>query len=265
MSKIQYVVISGSSQGLGKCFAKVCAARGMNLILTALPDEGIYDLANEMINIYGIDALAYEADLTNEKELSDFCDWINSKYEINMLINNAGVGGERSFRDAPYNYISNMLLLNINSLVMLTYKLLPNLERQESSYILNIASMASFGPIPYKTVYPASKAFVYSFSRGLFSELKDTGVFVSVVHPGGMLTNDEVSGRINEQNKLVKSTILSPEQIAEISIKKLLKKKAVIIPGFMNKLSWLLFRILPVPLCLKIFRRVLNKEINTKE
>lgn len=82
---------------------------------------------------------------------------------------------------------------------LLTHQLLPNLQKSSKAYVLNVSSLAAFSPIGYKTVYPASKAFIHSFSRGLYQELKDTNVFVSVVNPGPMKTNAEVSRRIEEQ------------------------------------------------------------------
>jgi short-subunit dehydrogenase len=121
--------------------------------------------------------------------------------------------------------------------------------------------MASFGPMPFKTVYPASKAFVYSFSRGLGAELKGTGVIVSVAHPGGMRTNAEVTRRIESHNRLIRSTTLSTSKVAKICIRQLLKGDELIIPGFMNKISWLILKMVPVWMRLRIMRSTLQKEI----
>src|SRR5690606_15313804 len=115
----------------------------------------------------------------------------NDNFNIDMLINNAGLGGDLPFLEASPDYIEDIILLNTYALAMLTRLLLTNLINQKRAYILNIASLAAFSPMPYKTVYPASKAFVYSFSRGLDAELRGTGVTVSVAHPGGMRTNAE--------------------------------------------------------------------------
>lgn len=260
----QYVVITGASLGLGKAMAHECAKRDLNLILLALPNENLPGLGNELQKKYGIEVACKEVDLTNPTELEQTAEWINRNFNVKALINNAGMGGSNSFQAINSQYIDTIIMLNIRALVHLTHKLIDNLKANSKSYILNIASMASFGPMPYKTVYPASKAFVYSFSRGLYTELKPEGITVCVAHPGGMATNKNVSSRINSHNRLIRSTILSPERTAEICVRQMLKGDSLIIPGFMNKMSWLFFKIFPVWLRLIIFKISVKKELATE-
>ncbi|OFX81814.1 MAG: hypothetical protein A2X20_01405 [Bacteroidetes bacterium GWE2_40_15] len=259
----QYAVVTGASLGLGKAIASECAKRGLNLILISLPNENLKRIGADLQSRYNIDIEYKEVDLTNESELDQTAQWINNNFNVKVLINNAGVGGSMQFQAVSAHYIDNIILLNIRALVLLTHKLIDNLKENSQAYILNVASMASFGPMPYKTVYPASKAFVYSFSRGLWAELKNEGISVSVVHPGGMATNKGVSERINKHNRLIKSTILTPERTAEICVRQMLKKDSLIIPGFMNKLSWVFFKTCPIWLQLIIFKRSIGREIET--
>ena len=260
----KYTVITGASKGLGKAFAIENARRSKNLILIALPNENIEKLAVDLSIKYKIKVVTFEADLTNSEELQKISEEIIRYYEVETLINNAGIGGTKQFSSASQSYIDTILLLNIRALVLLTHSLLPTLKKQKKAYILNIASVAAFSPMPYKTVYPASKAFVYSFTRGLNAELRNTNVSVSVVHPGGMPTNPEIAERIKSHSRFVRSTILTAEKTAEISIKRMLKNDTFIIPGFMNKMSWLFLNILPVNLILHIFSKTVVKELKTK-
>jgi short-subunit dehydrogenase len=260
-----YTVITGASSGLGKAMANECAKMNLNLILIALPNENLKNFGAEIHNKYKIDVKCREVDLTNPFQLEQTADWINTNFKIKALINNAGIGGSNSFQNVTAKYVDDILFLNIRALVQLTHKLLFNLKSNAKSYILNIASMASFGPMPYKTVYPASKAFVYSFSRGLWAELKHEGVYVCVAHPGGMATNKDVSQRINNHNRLIKATILSPEKTAEICVRQLFKGDSLIIPGFMNKMSWLFFKLCPIWLQLIIFRKSIKKELKIEK
>lgn len=261
MKTRKYTIITGASTGLGKELSFECARQNRNLILTALPGENIESLGKLISSKYNVDVLFFETDLIQTGSVESLVEIIQNKYEIDMLINNAGVGGTLPFIEATPVYIDQIILLNMRALVQLTRLLLPELKKQKASYILNIASMASFGPMPFKTVYPASKAFVYSFSRGLGSELKGTGVSVSVAHPGGMKTNREVTQRIERHSKLIQSTTLSVEKVAKICIRQTLKGDKLIIPGSMNKLSYLLLKIIPVWLRLKIMRNSLQNEI----
>ncbi len=260
----QYTVITGASMGLGKALCIECAKRGFNLILIALPNEKLKETAAEIKQSYNVAIEIFEVNLTNSAELEWVTEMINRKFSVNMLINNAGIGGSNEFQKITSNYLDQIILLNIRAMVMLTHRLLPNIRKVKEAYILNIASMAAFSPMPYKTIYPASKAFVYSFSRGLQTELAGSGITVSVAHPGGMATNSDVAKRINRHNKLIKSTILSPEKTAAICIRQLLKKDPLVIPGLMNKISYVYLKCCPVWLQLIIFRYSLRKELNLK-
>jgi short-subunit dehydrogenase len=259
-----FTVITGASKGLGKCLAKECAIRGRNLILVALPNEKISKTAEELAEKYNIKAIGYETNLKHEENISTLTNWIKRNYKINMLINNAGIGGTNRFGDVKKDYIESIMQLNIRALVLLTHQLLPLLKQQKESYILNIASLAAFGPMPYKTVYPASKAFVSSFSRGLNAELKGSNVSVSVAYPGGMATTPEIIERMRNYSSFVKSTFLSPEKTAEICIKQMLEHKTIIVPGLVNKLSRFFIAFIPEEIRFTIFRKNLTKEMQVK-
>ena len=261
----QYALITGASKGLGYELARALARRNINLLLVALPGEDLAGKSKIIKNDYGVSVFWFECDLTREKELNDLVLWVKENYTINMLINNAGMGCTTKFSQTSRQEIDQILLLNIRSVALLTHGLLPLLANQHQSYILNIASLAAFLPMPYKSVYPASKAFVYSFSRGLCAELKDTNVFVSVAHPGGMATNPDVCRRISKADWFTRATILSIEKTAEICVRGLLKKQPLIIPGAMNKMVWLLTRLSPVSLQLRYLRSDFRKEITSTQ
>jgi short-subunit dehydrogenase len=176
-SEESFVVITGASQGLGKEFALQFAKRKMNLILVSLPNQSLLDLSNEIATKYNIKTSYFETDLSIPTNVLELSNWINKNFNVHILINNAGTGGTKKFIDANVDYINTIIQVNVVATSILTHQLLPNLMKQKQSYILNVSSMAAFSPIGYKTVYPASKTFIHSFSRGLYQELKDTNVF----------------------------------------------------------------------------------------
>jgi short-subunit dehydrogenase len=214
---------------------------------------------------YNIRVFYYEADLSESQVVFQLASWALSKGPVSILINNAGIGGTSAFDEASTEYIDNIIMLNIRATSLLTRLILPELKCQKQAYILNVASMASFSPIAYKTVYPASKAFIWSFSRGLYEELKDTGVFVSVIHPGPMRTNSDVIKRIEKQKFFGRMGVVNTEKIAKIAVNNLLKHDSLIIPGFMNKLNWLMIRIVPVWLRLNLLSRVIRRELKEEQ
>lgn len=256
-----YTVITGASKGLGKCLAIECAKRGQNLIMIALPNENVNQTAIEFSRIYNVDAIGFETDLSIESNIYSLIKLIKSEYQVDTLINNAGVGGTNNFENVSEDYISTIIHLNMRATVLLTHQLLPVLRKQNKSYILNIASLAAFGPMAYKTIYPASKAFVSSFSIGLNTELKGTNVSVSVAYPGGMATNPEITRRMEQYNRVVKASFLSPEKTAKVCVEQMLAEKTVIVPGIVNKISRLGFKIFPDQLRLNILSRTIKKEL----
>jgi uncharacterized protein len=260
MSNQKFSLITGASCGLGKELATECARRGRNLLLTALPGENIKSTGEELSREYNVHVKTFEADLTKPSELKNLAAFISENYNVDMLVNNAGLGGALPFLEATPEYIEQIILLNMYALVMLTRFLLPNMKKQGEAYILNIASLAAFSPMPYKIVYPASKAFVYSFSRGLNAELRGTGISVSVAHPGGMKTNAEVSLRIEKHSRFIRATTLTTAKVAQICISRLLKRRKLIIPGFFNKLFWVLLKIVPISVSLTYLSGLFGKE-----
>ncbi|MBV8324943.1 SDR family NAD(P)-dependent oxidoreductase [Chryseobacterium sp.] len=253
-----YAVITGASQGLGKSFAEQLAKRKINLILVSLPNQNLKEFARELENRYTVKTCYYEVDLSVNENVMKLTEWLNTSFEIYILINNAGIGGTKKFTEASPDYINTILQVNVAATSLITHQLLPNLLRQSGAYILNVSSMAAFSPIGFKTVYPASKTFIHSFSRGLYEELKETSVFVSVVNPGAMKTNPEVCKRIEKQGLLGRLTLLNPDKVASRCIERLFKKDSVIM---VNPVSWLIMKVLPIWIKLPLMTKAIKREI----
>lgn len=253
----KFAVVTGASHGLGKAFSVALARKKINLVLVSLPDQKLTDIGHELSVTYGVKTACYETDLTSIENVLAMAQWINENFDVDILINNVGIGGSKRFVDAEVEYINTIIQLNIMSTSILTRQLLPNLLKQEQSYILNISSMAAFLPMGYKTVYPASKSFIHSFSLGLYTELKDKNVFVSVAFPGVMKTNGDVTARISSQGFFGKLTLLKPERVAEYCLQQLFKKNRVII---LNPVVSTILRILPNWIKLPLLNKAMKKE-----
>ncbi|KEO75342.1 SDR family NAD(P)-dependent oxidoreductase [Anditalea andensis] len=258
----KYIIITGASLGLGKALAKRFALEGCNLILLSLPGEGLANYSRMLANEYGVKILHFETDLCKGENIKEFADWVlNQKVQIAGLVNNAGLGGSALFEQTSISLIDTMLLVNVRALTLLTRYFLPALKAQEHSFILNVSSIAAFKPMPFKMVYPASKAFVYSFSVGLGEELKDTGVHVAVMHPGPMNTSEDNEARIGKHGFMGKGAWLTVDDVADIGVSKMLAGDKVIIPGVYNKVIIRLLKFIPRIFAMPMIYKVLSKEV----
>lgn len=256
----RFAVVTGAGSGLGRCFDLELAGRGLNTILVDLNRGSAAKVAEEARRL-GTESISIEADLTDRESVGRVCDIICGNYRIFALVNNAGAGGSARFTECPDGYIERIISLNVTAVALLTHRLLPSLMKTDRAFILNVSSMAAFTPIGYKTVYPASKRFIYDFTRGLREELRNTGISLSVIHPGPMKTNPEVTGRIERQGRFGRIGLLSPEEVARKGIEGMFRREAVIIPGLMNKFNKMLTDIVPARIRLPLVSRIVAREL----
>lgn len=251
-----YAVVTGASRGLGKTIAEELSLRGFNTILVGTSTR-TQEVCQELMDTYHTQSVCFMTDLTVENNVLQLAEDINRQYDVFMLVNNAGTGGSREFADAPVAYLDNIINLNIRCTTLLTHQLLPNLMRQSRSHILNIGSMAAFTPTGYKTIYPASKSFVYVFSLGLREELQGTPVSVSVCSPGAMATNPDVTARIQKQGFWGRATLKSTESIARKCIRQTLRGKRQVI---VNPIAYGLSHLVPTTLKTWAMSRIVKQE-----
>ena len=256
-----FTLITGASAGIGRALAEESAKRHRNLILISLPGEGLATLSESLRDRYSVQVKFFEIDLTQDDAPHRVFRWTQSQgLPVNRLINNAGMGYQGSFEDYPPQFFDTMMRLNMISVVTLTRLLLPELKRHASAEILNLGSMAAFLPLPYKTVYAATKAFVYSFSIALREELRGTNVHVHILCPGSVPTNNEVKSRIENVGWLSSVSVLSPEKVAKIAFDKLEDRVQVIVPGLVNHIYMLLGKLVPQSVRPRMMARVYRKK-----
>jgi short-subunit dehydrogenase len=164
---------------------------------------------------------------------------------VRMLVNNAGVGYQGKFEHLDTCFCENLLQLNVIALTLLTREFLPDLASHESAYILNVSSLSSFYPMPFKSVYAASKAYVTAFSYALSEELKNTSVTVTTVCPAGVDSSSDSTDKIDKIGWIARIGRLTPDQVADAAISGMLKRKRRIVPGIINNLLYYATRSLP--------------------
>ena len=183
-------LITGASAGIGAAFAQELAARQTNLVLVARSEAKLQQLAQQLQEQYKIQVDVIVQDLTEPKAAKTVFDIVSEKkLTIDLLINNAGFGEYGDFAELNGERQVKMIQLNILALVDLSHQFLPQMRQRRSGNIINMCSVAAFQPMPYFSVYAASKAFVLSFSEALWAENRSYGVHVLAVCPGPTETN----------------------------------------------------------------------------
>ncbi|WP_299699674.1 SDR family oxidoreductase [uncultured Pontibacter sp.] len=252
----KYTLITGASAGIGKAMADECAKRGQNLVLVALQQSELAETASFLQQQYGVDVKALELNLTAPHAIQYLYDWCHAqKLTINVLINNAGIGNYSYFQEADLAEYQSMIKLNVGAVVALTHLFVTKLRENEESYILNVGSFASLMPLPYKSVYAATKSFVLTFSRSLQMELKPYNIHVSCLCPGPTSTNSmqKRNQHVKKGNGILTKT---PEEVASSAIAGLFNKQGLIIPGWKNRFLIRLGRILPFSIKSYILKRI---------
>jgi len=193
ISSNSYVLITGASSGIGAGLAREFARRGYALILTARREERLAVLQRELNNV---EVRTIVADLNDDDGPQKiFATCRDQGWRVGGLVNNAGLGINKSFSRLTEAQTRAMLRVNMVGLTELTRLFLPAMTAEKKGFVLNIASTAGFQPVPYFSLYAATKAFVLSFSEGLYEELKPHGVLVSCLCPGPTATEfQEVAG-----------------------------------------------------------------------
>jgi short-subunit dehydrogenase len=233
-------ILTGASRGIGRALATELAKSGCKLLLTALEEDELVALANELRSKFSMLVEVIACDLSDFKSRKNFINWIqNGKDPPDILINNAGLGYFGRFEDSDWSKIEKTLAINISSLIHLTHELIPILKKRPSAKIVNISSGMARLPYPGLAIYGATKGFVSSFSESLSSELSGTSISVLCFHPGFAMTSFISSAGMNME-KVSKILIHSPEDIAIQIVRAIRKNKQWAYSDFLTRLSaWL--------------------------
>ncbi|AFZ58738.1 SDR family oxidoreductase [Anabaena cylindrica FACHB-243] len=240
-------LITGASGGIGKAFAEELAARKTNLVLVARSVEKLTQIATQLQQKHQIQVEVIAKDLTEPNATNDVFDAIKTKgLTIDLLVNNAGFGDYGDFAEREGERQLNMIQLNIIALVDLTHKFLPLMRQRRSGSIINVSSIAGFQPMPYLSVYAATKAFVLSFSEALWAENRDYGVHVLVVCPGPTETDFFTEARFPSTLAGSNNKIATPEEVVRDALKALEKGDSTVVSGGLaNQLIVNMHRFLP--------------------
>ena len=246
------VLITGASAGIGREFARQLAGRAQSLILVARREQRLNELRDGLTQQHpSLRIQVRETDLADLPQIEELTAWLEREHiDVDLLINNAGLGDSGPFATSDPRRNEQMMLVNMVALTSLTRRLLPQMVARRRGGILNVSSSAGFLPIPNFAVYAATKAYVTSFSEALRAELRGTGVSICALCPGPVHTEfQEVANRPGGQPDSGPEFVhVSVEQVVRDALAALEADRPLVIPGFAMKLGMFLVRITPMPI-----------------
>ncbi len=246
-------LITGASSGLGLDMARYLATKKCELILVARNKEKLEEIQEELPTKVTI----VVADLSNEQRVKDLYVFAR-KENVDILINNAGLGDFGALTDTDLNKDLELINTNIKAVHILTKYMVKDMEKRNTdTYILNVASTAAFQPGPLMSTYYATKSYVYQLTEALYYEeiKKKTKVHVSVLCPGPVETNFNNVAGVHFSIKPLKSSY-----VAKYAIDKMFDNKMLIIPGIKMKLLKFFSRFLSDKFLLRIIYRNQKKK-----
>lgn len=233
------VLITGASAGIGREFAELFAREGYHLILVARRAQALRKLADSLQREHHISVRTLAKDLSRPETPGEiYRELTEDSIAIDVLVNNAGAGVSGLFKETDLAAELSTIQLNLTALTHLTKVFLLDMVRRGAGKILNVSSTAAFQPGPTMAVYYATKAYVLSFSEALAEELGGTGVTVTCLCPGPTLTEFQARAGISGI-RLLKFRTMDAAAVARRGYEGLMKGRALVIPGFFNRLfAW---------------------------
>jgi short-subunit dehydrogenase len=246
-------VVTGASSGIGAELARELSRRGYGVTLVARREDRLRELAAEL----GQGAEVQACDVTDPTARKALADGLAARgTHVSILVNNAGFGTSGPFVKADRERELDMVRTNVEAVVDFCALFVPAMAERGSGGVLNLASTASFQPLPMQAGYAATKAFVLSFSESLHAELKGKGVAVTALCPGPVKSEFADVAEIPGHEALPDMFWASAEEVAKAGIKGLERDKRVVIPGTLNRAGAIGGQHAPHSLVLRLTSRV---------
>ena len=249
-------LITGASSGIGKEFARIHAERGGDLILVARREDQLNALKSELEAKHKVRVYVLAEDLSDEAAPNRIADAVSSlELSVDVLINNAGFGGQGKFHEREWRLDRSMIQVNAVALSALTRLFLPDMVQRNAGKILNVSSTAGEMPGPLQAVYFATKAYVTSFGNALAEELHDTMVTVTTLLPGA--TESGFASTSGMEGTPLFQKTASARSVAKAGYEAMLRGKLNVIASvpFARRVIYLLVPFLPKRMLLREVRK----------
>jgi uncharacterized protein len=228
-------LITGASSGIGADIARSLAARGHGVALAARRTERLEQLAGELRDRNGVRVETFGCDLCDADARRSVRAEIDERgLRVEVLVNNAGFGTAGRFDRLDVERELELVHVNVEAVVDLCGRYVPELVRRGRGAVLNVASTAAFQPLPRQATYAASKAFVLAFTDALHEDLADTGVTATTLCPGPVKTEFMAAAGMDWEG--LPGFIWSDSaEVAEAGVKGLERGSRLVVPGALNR------------------------------
>lgn len=253
-SKEKYALVTGASSGIGYEVAKLLAKDGKNIVVVARSRAKLEELKRDLEKEHGTKVMVLVKDLSSPMAPREIYSEVEKQgINVDVLVNNAGFSVYGMFHETNVQQELEMMQVNVVSLIHLTKLFLKGMVDGKSGYILNVASLCAFAPVPLLSIYCSSKSSVLHFTEALANELKGSGVSVTCLCPGLAKTLFFERARM-EDTRVTRRRMMDPAAVARAGLTDLKKGKVISIPGLQYKLWPLFARVAPRSLATAIMR-----------
>lgn len=239
-----WALVTGASAGLGKEFAIALARRGMNVVISARRADRLQALAEALRREARVEVRSVPIDLAAPGAAGRLWASASESGSIGLLVNNAGFGLKGEFQALSSDRQAEMIRLNCVAPLELMHHAIAEMRRGgRQGAVINVASIASYQPIPSMATYAATKAFLASLSEAVAEECRDAGIRVVTLNPGPVAT--EFQAVAGTQVTARTPGVRSPEQVVESALHRLERGGGTEVPGALNRWAARLVRIAP--------------------
>jgi short-subunit dehydrogenase len=254
-------LVTGASAGIGTELARLLAV-DHDLVLTARRAEQLRALADELKQLHGTTCHVFPADLADPAAPRQLFDAVSAAgLTIDVLVNNAGFGDVGPFAKTDLGKMLRMIQVNVTALTELTGLFLPGLLVRNRGHILNVGSVAGFQPGPFMATYYATKAYVNSFSEALHSELRGTGVIVTVLCPGPVATEFGAVSGMQTTRAFSAGQPMAARPVAAAGLRALRAGRRMVVPGWRNRLLLFMERLTPRGLVIRAVKWMMQRRV----
>jgi uncharacterized protein len=243
-SKRPVALVTGATAGIGAAFARRLAADSYDLVLVARDGERLAKFASELTERHAVSTEVVAADLATEAGCAAVEERLRRTPVIDLLVNNAGTSLNTAFLRSTVEAEESLLRLNIHAVMRLTLAALPGMTERGRGSVINVSSVAGFGAVMPGSTYPASKAWVTTFSQSVAQSVGRFGVRVMALCPGYTRTEYHARAGI-DMSKLPDWLWLQADDVVDAALRDLAKGRYVSVPDWKYKTAVFALRHVP--------------------